>query len=1110
MQIICHGLKDEDFSVDFIDHQALLGRDDSNSIVVLADGVSRYHAVLVEEDGELYLQDNGSLNGTFLNYNQVCGRQKLANGDIIQIGYQLIKVDFLPGRKVILDFVPPEQTEIISRSALNATLAPLVDGSGHSEDAGPVPGADEPAPSPAPGDDIEHTMVITETTSSSSSSAKGLSPGSNEIGKYVILSRIGKGGLGEVYLAKHKTLGIFRALKVLSKDDSDDHAKYLERFLREAKLASEIRHPNVVGVMDVEVDPACGVPYIVMEYVDGGSLRNSLTANKRLSEEQAVVIVEAVASALQMAEKHRIVHRDIKPDNIMFTKQGEVKLADLGIAKVVGADNDLTKTNMMIGTPAYLPPEQARNAKGVDARADIYSLGATFYEMLTGQQPYPGENPIEVLHKLFLSPVPNPRDVNPEVSAASAAIVMKMMAKDPEERFQSADELLEMMNRTFPQHSAHESAELIQKVIAGECRNSTTFSSGISSPEEFSKKKLGFFGKLARTIKILFILCLIFAGLFFFLDDAYKTVSSFYASLKSRLQAAMTELILPELKKMTESSGYEIQITTVPDSKVYITSPIAKRKMYLSGKDGQITLSEQPPGEYKIEIVRDKYQPLSRNFELERDIILNLPLESVSNGSSASGSGTAKQNTASNANPPSGSGTAKQNTASNSNPASGSGTAKPNTRSDANPLLVTTNLDVVDPDDGVNSLREAIDFAQNQGGDMPVSFAKNFIITLSSPLSIWNSVTIDGGKNKITINGPKEEPMFLVSNSNLSLTLKYLVLLSDCSGGKAGILNISSGSEPYHFEEFLERGNIRDNTPGLVKLVSVKDGGKAQRLWTVSGFCMILNGTSHLHRLSATKGATVRIGPESILENSSISGCTDRKDGDFLVYGTLKNSSALSNGDIYIFNGGTGENLTVKNSGFIENRLGGTINGLNVAFGAVYGYAPNTAANKTPLRGKITLGGITKAPESAQAKIVPSVGKGPDIVFDLTERMEKSSYSFLYRTSLQKYTVQSVDTPQKIIDNMAAFNRAHSYTVKVSENQTPGTYYLADNAAAFNSQVSLEIGNTVYSRALSVGKVFSAKNKVFTLSVLRASTKRQRDILSSSNGDILILMVENR
>ena len=151
------------------------------------------------------------------------------------------------------------------------------------------------------------------------------------VGKYEIIRKIGKGGMGVIYLARHTQLDTLRVLKVLPAESAEENPVFAERFIREARIASQIRHPNVIEVMDVETDPLLNVSYIVMEYVDGGSLRQILKGQSKLSIEQAIVTIQSVASALCVAAEHGIVHRDIKPDNIMFTKHGGVKLADLGI-----------------------------------------------------------------------------------------------------------------------------------------------------------------------------------------------------------------------------------------------------------------------------------------------------------------------------------------------------------------------------------------------------------------------------------------------------------------------------------------------------------------------------------------------------------------------------------------------------------------------------------------------------------------------------------------------------------------------------------------------------------------------------------------------------------
>jgi serine/threonine protein kinase len=207
------------------------------------------------------------------------------------------------------------------------------------------------------------------------------------IGRCRIIRELGRGGVGTVYLATHQTLQIEVALKVLSPALSLDNPALAERFIREAQMAARIRHPNVIAVMDAAYDETTGLYFIVQEFVGGGSLSWHLR-NGPLTEQKALAIITGIAQALVVAEENSIVHRDIKPDNIMLDARGTAKLADLGLAKNA-IDNQITLTlgGSFMGTPAYMSPEQARDAKVADTRDDIYSLGATFYECLTGQPP---------------------------------------------------------------------------------------------------------------------------------------------------------------------------------------------------------------------------------------------------------------------------------------------------------------------------------------------------------------------------------------------------------------------------------------------------------------------------------------------------------------------------------------------------------------------------------------------------------------------------------------------------------------------------------------------------------------------------------------------------
>jgi serine/threonine protein kinase len=263
------------------------------------------------------------------------------------------------------------------------------------------------------------------------------------IGRCRTIRELGRGGVGTVYLATHQTLQIEVALKVLSPALSMDNPALAERFIREAQLAARIRHPNVIAVMDAAHDERTGLYYIIMEFVGGGSLAWHLR-NGPLPEAKALGIVTGIAHALVIAEENRIVHRDIKPENIMLDLRGTSKLADLGLAKhALDSRVSLTLGGSFMGTPAYMSPEQARDAKIADTRDDIYSLGASFYECLTGEAPFQGETPYNIMSELLTKPSPKPRDVRPNLSRSADLICRKMMAKNRDLRYADARALLQ-------------------------------------------------------------------------------------------------------------------------------------------------------------------------------------------------------------------------------------------------------------------------------------------------------------------------------------------------------------------------------------------------------------------------------------------------------------------------------------------------------------------------------------------------------------------------------------------------------------------------------------------------------------------------------------------
>ncbi|NUN49115.1 MAG: protein kinase [Candidatus Brocadiae bacterium] len=280
-------------------------------------------------------------------------------------------------------------------------------------------------------------------------SGDGLAPGT-VVGRCVVIREIGRGGMGAVYLAKHQTLGVDVALKVLPAHIARASPDFAERFLREARVAAALRHPNVVAMMDADRDPGTGLHYIVEEYVDGGTLGSRLKKGP-LAEKQALAAIAPVLKALEEARRQKIVHRDIKPDNILVTKDGKIKLGDLGLAKRSGESQaGLTQAASAMGTPAYMSPEQIEDTSGVDHRSDLYSLGATLFHLLTGSPPYTGTEVIAILHKVMSAPIPDPRSRRPEISAGTAAICMKMLAKRPGERYQTAAEVLADMQKGGP------------------------------------------------------------------------------------------------------------------------------------------------------------------------------------------------------------------------------------------------------------------------------------------------------------------------------------------------------------------------------------------------------------------------------------------------------------------------------------------------------------------------------------------------------------------------------------------------------------------------------------------------------------------------------------
>ncbi|MFJ4523758.1 Stk1 family PASTA domain-containing Ser/Thr kinase [Streptomyces sp. NPDC088810] len=261
-------------------------------------------------------------------------------------------------------------------------------------------------------------------------------------GRYELGQVLGRGGMAEVYLAHDTRLGRTVAVKTLRADLARDPS-FQARFRREAQSAASLNHPAIVAVYDTGEDYIDGVsiPYIVMEYVDGSTLRELLHSGRKLLPERAMEMTIGILQGLEYAHRNGIVHRDIKPANVMLTRNGQVKVMDFGIARAMGdAGMTMTQTAAVIGTAQYLSPEQAKGEQ-VDARSDLYSTGCLLYELLTVRPPFVGDSPVAVAYQHVREEPQPPSVFDPEITPEMDAIVLKALVKDPNYRYQSADEM---------------------------------------------------------------------------------------------------------------------------------------------------------------------------------------------------------------------------------------------------------------------------------------------------------------------------------------------------------------------------------------------------------------------------------------------------------------------------------------------------------------------------------------------------------------------------------------------------------------------------------------------------------------------------------------------
>lgn len=432
--------------------------------------------------------------------------------------------------------------------------------------------------------------------------------------RYQVMKAIGEGGMANVYLAYDTILDRKVAIKVLRGDLAQDE-KFVRRFQREALSASSLaNHPNIVEVYDVGEDN--GDYYIVMEYIEGKHLKDLLNKRGKFSVSEAVDIVLQITDGLSVAHDSYIIHRDIKPQNIMVLENGIVKITDFGIAMAMNA-TQLTQTNSVMGSVHYLPPEQA-SGKGATLQSDIYSIGILFYELLSGKLPFKGENAVEIALKQLKEPFPSIREELPNIPQSIENIILKATAKNPKNRYADAREMYEDLKTCLdPSRSNEEKIKLKYQEIADDTKllktikkanksqnNKKEEDSNVKEEEQIAKKITG--DDLKKQNKILLRLAAIFTGLVLVLTLTFVLVILVTKS-KNVAVPNVENKTLSEAIQILQKKGFDvfdeqegISSKTIEIGRVVKTSPIkgtnrkkgSKIKIYVSTGDETIKIED--------------------------------------------------------------------------------------------------------------------------------------------------------------------------------------------------------------------------------------------------------------------------------------------------------------------------------------------------------------------------------------------------------------------------------------------------------------------------------------------------------------------------------------
>ena len=422
-----------------------------------------------------------------------------------------------------------------------------------------------------------------------------------QIGDFELRKKLGKGGMGEVFLARQISLDRMVALKTLSKELARK-PDFVARFEREAKAMAKVDHPNVVKIY--AVDSYKGIHFAAIEYIDGQSIQKWLDQLGKFSVSDSVFVAIVCAEALKHAHSENMVHRDIKPDNILVTKKGVIKVADFGLAKAMDEDVSMTQSGTGLGTPLYMAPEQARNAKHVDHRVDIYALGAMLYHLLTGKLPFGGNTALELIMAKEKGTYPPARSLRPDVPERLDLIIDKMMAKDPNHRYKNCDEVV----RDLMVLSLHgESLSFIQGAEAtGVGRsggNSVTGSTQIRKPVATTQAFAGAGDTTAGTTRIWYVQ---------FEDAKGKTVVEKHSTGRILKMLASGQITAKARAKASADGSY-YPLAQFPEFAKAVEDSLAKRTAAIRKEDMK-SLYTKVEKEQKMFHLKRKIKDFFRNI----------------------------------------------------------------------------------------------------------------------------------------------------------------------------------------------------------------------------------------------------------------------------------------------------------------------------------------------------------------------------------------------------------------------------------------------------------------------------------------------------------------